>query len=234
MDVDSVIKENYRPSFVFEIIQETIVNNRHFFGLVIAYRAGCLLADLAAVCLDLFQADCLFCAGGPMSGIMGKLIREYSKRELEELYGLSIEISSHPVRSLKFPEFPQKERSGAWGAGSAALELYRDLLKQSELQVLENTLRTLLEESRRNVNESKHIQIEINEANDLVIKSNEQTELTTLRHSNGWYGINKISDIADHLDTHRIKRGLYRGGIDIKKNVYSCIFIGPPDSILRH
>ena len=122
------------------------------FALVVAHRAGCLLADLAAVCIDLFRAKSLFCAGGPLSGATGKLIREFARLELNNLYGISIDrgkskssaINLRAVRRLFFPEPKIGEPfSAPWGAGSKALDWYIKLYQEQELQDLADKLHSL-------------------------------------------------------------------------------------------
>ena len=209
------------------------------FGLVVAHRAGCLLADLAAICVDLFQADGLFCTGGPMSGETGKLIRAFAKQELDELYGFKvIQSDFHPVgyrrhfvRALEFPEPAGQEYSGAWGAGSAALEQYLKLLKEGELQNLEDKLREHLEKVRPDVREGVRIRIKVVEQHALIESLPDEENWTELGRIK-WYGFNKIKDVADYLETHRVRRGLYAGKLE--GDIYTCIFVGPPDSILRH
>ena len=107
-----------------------------------------------------------------MSGKTGKLVRAFAKEELNELYGFKvIQSNFHPgqycphfVRALEFPEPTEtthQEYGGAWGVGSAALEQYLQLLKEGELQKLEDKLRERLEESQPNVKEGMHIRIRL-------------------------------------------------------------------------
>lgn len=117
----------------------------------VAYRAGCLLADLIAAADGLFGITVALTTGGPMSGAMGKLIRAFARHELREGYGYTVVESFEerrdryrPLRlhGVYFPE-PSRETltSAAWGAGKAALELYQARYRQSELMRVEEWLR---------------------------------------------------------------------------------------------
>ncbi len=116
-----------------------------------AYRAGCLLADLIAGADGLFGINIALTTGGPMSGAMGQIVRAFARYELREAYGYNVvEVFKERrdryrplrLRGIYFPE-PSRETltSAAWGAGKAALELYKDKYKQSELLRLEEWLR---------------------------------------------------------------------------------------------
>lgn len=222
----------------FNFAERSKLDLEETFGFIVAYRAGCLLADLIALCADLFQADILFCTGGPMKGFIGELIREFARYELEQFYSFKVaetDLSTddtyrlpHFVRGLVLPEpesiEPEQAPSGAWGAGSAALERYKALLKNSELHQLEDTLRSLV--VKNIITQGTRIEINIDNLNKkLHIKLPNSDCTVSCRFL-------EIKDVGDFLDTHRVRRGLYRG--EITDGIYSCIFVGPPDSILRH
>lgn len=202
---------------------------RERFGLVIAHRAGCLLADVAAICIDLFQADGLFCAGGPLSGKTGKLIREFARKELADLYGFDIIKSfdntskgsgPHYIRPLEFSspnEIEGEEKyTGAWGAGSAALDRYLNLLQQAELSGFEDKLRLL----------SQGESIVITEDAFVCIRPTSKS----WEYKMQWH---KCMDVVKHLEEHRTRLGLYAGE-ETPDGEYIYTFIGIPDSVLRH
>ncbi len=263
----------------------------------------------------------------------GKLIRAFARKELEELYGFDIiekfdfglrQHRPHVVKALRFLRPNGGDTySGAWGAGSAALKQYLKLLKESELQNLEDNLRDYLERCKTIIIrmeeniviekvDKKLKKLETHELENLednlrgcleqhkIITKGEQIKITRidenlviekvgeklkglethelknlednlrkhfecqkveqgekikisleneilvieklgkdsnlllgrLDRNKGWYGVNNIEEIADYLETHRVKRGLYAGKLE--DDIYTCIFVGPPDSILRH
>ena len=119
-----------------------------------ARRAGCLLADLAALLLDLFGARSVLATGGPMTGQTGRLVRAFAREELQRSYGLQVLETPHAgateasggehcrpegslpagpgsVGCVAVPEpapAPGPEAlphaAGPWGAAAAALELH--------------------------------------------------------------------------------------------------------------
>ena len=122
------------------------------FVLEVTLRAGCLLADLIATADGLFSATAALATGGPISGAMGKLVREFARNELEEGYGYNVvDLFKDPhdryralrLHGIYFPE-PQGETStsAAWGAGKTALELYKKKFIERELLRLEEWLRS--------------------------------------------------------------------------------------------
>lgn len=127
------------------------------FTLEVAFRSGCLLADVIATADGLFGVSAVLATGGPMSGAMGKLVRAFARHELKEGYGYNVveqftqrrdRQRSLRLHGIYFPE-PQRElephremaTSAAWGAGKAALELYRQRLNRNALLQLEEWLR---------------------------------------------------------------------------------------------
>ena len=83
--------------------------------------------------------------------------------------------------------------------------------------------------------EGEQIQIWIDD--NLVIEKlgkDSNPLLVRLDREKGWYGVNNIEEIANYLETYRLKRGFYSGELSEDNNSYICTFVGPPDTILRH